>query len=136
MDSEEVVSATAVIGREHYRTELRTRTHVITGDEPVDVGGTDLGPRPGDFLRMSLASCTAITLRMYADRKKYDVNKISVTVSNGPMTEKSTYTTAIHIEGNLSGEEKDRLIQIAKRCPVHKILMNPIEIITELTTTP
>lgn len=136
MDSNEILSATAVIDKEHYRTQLQARTHKIIGDEPADVGGTDLGPRPGDFIRMGLASCTAITLRMYADRKNYDVNKISVTVSNGPMAEKSTYTTAIHVEGNLSGEEKDRLIQIAKRCPVHKILTNPIEIITELTTTP
>ncbi len=136
MDSNEILSATAVIGKEHYRTQIQARTHALIGDEPPDVGGTDLGPRPGDFLRMSLASCTAITLRMYADRKNYDVNKISVTVSNGPMTEKSTYTTAIHIEGNLSSEEKERLIQIAKRCPVHKILSNPIEIVTELTTTP
>lgn len=136
MDSKEILSATAVIGKEHYRTTLQARKHKIVGDEPIDVGGTDLGPRPGDFLRMSLASCTAITLRMYAVRKGYDVSKISVTVSNGPMTEKSTYTTAIHIEGNLLSEEKDRMIQIAKRCPVHKILTNPIEIITELTTTP
>lgn len=135
MDSNEILSATAVIGKEHYRTQLQARTHAIIGDEPVEVGGTDLGPRPGDFIRMALASCTAITLRMYADRKNFNVNKISVTVSNGPMTEKSTYMAAIHIDGQLSDEQKQRLIQIARLCPVHKILTHPIEIITELTTT-
>lgn len=136
MDTNEILSATAVIGKEHYRTQLQARTHAIIGDEPEEVGGTNLGPRPGDFIRMSLASCTAITLRMYADRKNFDVDKISVTVSNGPMKEKSTYTTVIHIDGRISDEQKQRLIQIARLCPVHKILTHPIEINTELTTTP
>lgn len=136
MESKEILSAVAVIGRETYRTALSARTHHITADEPADVGGTDLGPRPGDFLRMGLASCTAITLRMYADRKKYDVERIQVKVSNGPFESKTTYVTEIELTGKLTEEEKERLLQISKRCPVHKILTSPIEIQTLMRVSP
>jgi putative redox protein len=131
---EGILVATAIIGLDTYKTELTARTHRLIGDEPPDVGGTDLGPRPGDFLRMSLASCTAITLRMYANRKKMNVQQIQVTVSNGPTTEKTVYQTDIQITGNISAEERERLIQIAKKCPVHKILTNPIEVEHTLTS--
>ena len=105
METNEILSAQAVIGRETYRTELRARTHTIIGDEPVEVGGTDLGPRPGDFMRMALASCTAITLRMYADRKQFDVETVRVQVSNGPFSGKTVYTSEIEITGRLSKEQ-------------------------------
>jgi len=125
---EGILSATAVIGTDTYKTELTARTHKLIGDEPVDVGGKDLGPRPGDFLRMSLASCTAITLRMYSNRKNMDVKQIEVTVSNGPTTDKTVYQVDVKITGNISDEDRERLIQIAKKCPVHKILTNPIQV--------
>jgi len=132
MESNEILSATASIGRETYRTELQARTHSVLADEPVDAGGTDLGPRPGDFLRMALASCTAITLRMYADRKKFHVDRIDVKVSNGPFDGKSTYRTEIELTGSLTDEQQQRMLQIAKLCPVHKILTNPIVVNTTL----
>ena len=130
---EGILSATAVIGIDAYKTELNARTHKLIGDEPIDVGGKDLGPRPGDFLRMSLASCTAITLRMYSNRKNMDVKQIEVTVSNSPTTDKTVYQTEIKITGNISDADRERLIQIAKKCPVHKILTNPIQIEHTLT---
>lgn len=133
MEKNEILSAVAVIGRDTYRTELTARAHKIIGDEPVEVGGTDLGPRPGDFIRMGLASCTAITLRMYADRKKFDVERIEVKVSNGPFEGKTTYVSEIEITGRLTSEQRDRMLQIAKLCPVHKTLTNPVEIQTQLT---
>lgn len=136
MESKEVQTAIAVIGKDHYRTTLQSRTHTLVGDEPLDIGGEDLGPRPGDFVRMALASCTAITLRMYADRKQWPVDQIEVRVSNGPFQEKTTYTSDIEITGNLSDEQKERMVQIAKLCPVHKTLTNPIEIITQLSLIP
>lgn len=82
---------------------------------------------------MGLASCTAITLRMYADRKQWNVERIVVKVSNGPFAEKTRYQTDIEIAGQLSQEQKERLMQIAQKCPVHKTLINPIEIETSLT---
>ena len=135
MASQEVQTATATIGRELYHTTLQSRTHTVIADEPPDVGGKDIGPRPGDFMRMALASCTAITLRMYADRKQLDVEKIEVKVSNGPFAEKTTYTTEIEITGSLNDVQKDRMLQIAKLCPVHKTLTNPVEINTHLSLT-
>jgi putative redox protein len=132
MASKEVQSATAEIGKTLYHTELHARTHALIADEPLDVGGLDEGPRPGDFMRMALASCTAITLRMYADRKQFEVDKIKVKVSNGPFDQKTVYTSEIEITGNLTPEQKDRMLQIAKLCPVHKTLTNPVEIQTEL----
>jgi putative redox protein len=132
MASKEVQSATAEIGKTLYHTELHARTHALVADEPLDVGGLDEGPRPGDFMRMALASCTAITLRMYADRKQFDVEKIRVKVSNGPFDQKTVYTSEVEIVGKLTDEQRDRMLQIAKLCPVHKTLTNPVEIQTQL----
>jgi putative redox protein len=123
-----IAIATATIGNETYKTELRARTHTIVADEPPDVGGKDLGPRPGDFIRMGLASCTVITLRMYANRKKLDVAKIRVSVSNGPTVDSTTLHTEIEITGNITEEQRTRMMQIAKLCPVHKMLSKPIVI--------
>lgn len=122
----------AVIGRETYRTEMLVRKHIVIADEPPDAGGTDLGPRPGDFLRMSLASCTAITLRMYADRKGYAVEQIQVEVSTTEQPGRTSFQSDIEIKGQLTEEQRDRMMQIAKLCPVHKALTNPIEIETTL----
>lgn len=123
---------TATIGKNHYETVLTASSHHLLADETQDKGGTNLGPAPEEFLMMSLASCTAITLRMYADRKKWPVEKIRVEVK----TEKSSTTTIFHcqvyLEGVLDGGQRQRLLQIAKACPVHKTLTNPIEIKTEL----
>ncbi len=136
METDEILSAVATIGRGHFHTELQARTHSLIGDEPIEVGGKDEGPRPGDFVRMGLASCTAITLRMYADRKQWNVERIRVEVSNGPFNKGTSYHTKIEIDGSLSAEQKERMLQIARLCPVHKILTNPIEIQTQITVTP
>jgi putative redox protein len=123
---------TAVIGQDHYRTELFTSGKTIIADEPEDVGGTNLGPAPGEFLMISLASCTAITLRMYADRKKWSVTKIKVEVAVERLDNKTLLKREIVLEGNLEGDQRQRLLQIANSCPVHKMLTNPIAINTTL----
>lgn len=132
MEGEKV--AVATIGNDVYRTELTARKHHVVADEPEDVGGKDLGPRPGDFYRMSLASCTAITLRMYANRKNFEVKQIQVTVSTEEGVGKTILHTNIEISGRLDEAQRQRMLQIAKLCPVHKVLTNPIEIETTLTT--
>lgn len=126
-DSRTVV---ATIGREKYSTQLSNTVHTLVADEPADKGGQDAGPTPGDYMRMSLASCTAITLRMYADRKKLDVEKIMVTVTSEQQEYKTVFTCAITVTGNLTEEQRTRLDEIAHKCPVHKVLTNPIEIET------
>lgn len=125
--------AVATIGEEVYKTELVARNHTLIADEPIDVGGKNVGPRPGDFLRMSLASCTAITLRMYANRKNFDVKQIQVSVSSKEVEGGTEFDTVVEILGNLDEAQHQRLLQIAKLCPVHKVLTNPITINTQLS---
>ncbi len=125
-----MVSAT--IGKEHYRTELFIAGHTVIADEPQELGGTNLGPSPGQFLMLSLASCTAITLRMYADRKKWSVDKIKVEVASEKIDTKTFFKREISFEGAIDDEQRKRLLQIANSCPVHKTLTNPIEVQTVL----
>lgn len=123
---------TAIIGQDHFRTELIASGKTITADEPEELGGTDSGPAPGEFLMISLASCTAITLRMYADRKKWNVSKIKVEIASEKIDNKTLFKREISIEGDIEEDQRQRLLQIANACPVHKVLTNPIEINTVL----
>jgi putative redox protein len=122
----------AIVGLDHYKTTVITDTHSLVADEPVDNGGRDLGPHPGDFLRMSLATCTAITLRMYADRKGYDIKQIEVKVNTRDVENKTVFDTQILVTGNIDDAVRTRMMQIAKLCPVHKMLSRPIEIETKM----
>jgi putative redox protein len=123
---------TATICRDAYKTELITSGHRVIADEPEELGGGNLGPAPGEFLMISLASCTAITLRMYADRKKWNVEKIKVEVAFEKAQYKTIFKREISFDGELDDEQRNRLLQIANSCPVHKTLTNPIEIDTKL----
>lgn len=124
---------TATIGRDTYKTELITSGHRAVADEPEELGGANLGPAPGEFLMISLASCTAITLRMYTDRKKWNIEKIKVEVAFEKAQYKTIFKREISFEGELDEEQRNRLLQIANSCPVHKTLTNPIEIETSLS---
>src|SRR5882672_3441719 len=123
---------TASIGREQYRTEIITSGHHLIADEPDEVGGKNLGPGPGEFLMVSLASCTAITLRMFADRKQWPLERIRVEVTSDRLDKATIFVRHVYLEGPLDDEQRQRLLEIANACPVHKVLTNPIEIKTEL----
>lgn len=123
---------TATIGKDHYQTVLTNSRHQIIADEPKEYEGTDLGPNPHELLMMSLASCTAITLRMYADRKKWEIEQIIVEVNYSKEQGKNTFNRQISVVGSISEDEKTRLLHIANACPVHKTLTHPIEINTTL----
>jgi putative redox protein len=123
---------TAVIGKEHYKTELTASGHSLLADETVEVGGTGLGPAPGEFLQLSLASCTAITLRMYATRKSWSVEEIRVEVSSENLNDITVFQRDIYLTGSLSAEQQKRMLQIANSCPVHNTLTHPIQIKTKL----
>jgi len=125
--------ASAIIGADQpYKTNIILDNHTLIADEPLDNGGKDLGPSPGDFLRMSLASCTAITLRMYANRKGFDVKQIEVKVHTEQVTDKTIFHCDIEITGDLDVHQRKRMLQIANACPIHKMLTNPIEILTRM----
>jgi putative redox protein len=97
--------------------------HTLALDEPVESGGTDTGPRPTQLLAASLAACTAITVEMYADRKGWDLGRIEVDVDysyDGPVP--SAFTVGVRLPLSLSDEQRQRLLAVAERCPVHKVL--------------
>ncbi len=108
-----------------YLTRMTTRTHAFEADEPVEVGGTDTAPTPVELLMGSLASCTAITLRMYAARKQWPLEGVSVQVH---YTAKPTPTMVKHIavSGPLDDVQKARLLEIAEACPVAKLLRSGV----------
>src|SRR5690242_5051047 len=92
---------TATIGKNKFSTSLSNGVHMVLADEPSEAGGGNAGPTPGDFLRMSLASCTAITLRMYADRKGFDIDQIKVEVTTEQLEGRTTFHRQVHLSGNI-----------------------------------
>lgn len=122
----------ATLGRNKYKTDLVATGHHLVADEPEDVGGTNEGPAPGQYLQLSLASCTAITVRMYADRKQWPLEKIRVEVDTEKIEGKTVFKRQVFLEGNLAEDQRERLLQIANACPIHKTLTNPIEVQTVL----
>lgn len=125
---------TANIGTELYKTEIESETNLIISDEPKSSGGQDLGFAPNELLASSLAACTAITLRMYANRKGWDLTDVKVEVSfeTDSLENKFKIVRDIQLLGNLDEDQQARLLIIADKCPIHKILTNPIEITTAL----
>jgi putative redox protein len=119
-----------------YATDLHAANHIAIADEPTNVGGKDIGPAPGDYLCMSLASCKAITLRMYVQRKKWNINNIKVTVSLERLetegTAKHIFHAEISVDETTPAEQKERLVYIAKACPISKLLSKQNEVVTRL----
>lgn len=123
----------ASLDKTNYYTHISSGENSIIADEPKDKGGENKGLKPTELLASSLASCTAITLRMYMERKGWTAEKINVSVNMlDPNEEKMThFERKIEFEGaDLSEEQIKRLEKIADACPVHKILMG-----TNIVTT-
>lgn len=102
----------------------------IVVDEPADAGGTDTGPRPTQLLATSLAGCTAITIELYAGRKGWDMDGLEVTVDMQSDAERKPTHFAVEValpEG-LDDEQRKKLMVIAEKCPVHKLLEHGAEI--------
>jgi putative redox protein len=110
--------------RQGYEHEIEIREHRLISDEPERRGGTDNGPTPTELLAASLASCTAITIEMYADRKEWDLGQLEVEVD---FTESENempagFDVQIRIPAQLSEDQHRRVLVIAGKCPVHKAL--------------
>lgn len=131
---------TATIGLSGFRTEVSARSHAIIADEPVPLGGTDLGPTPYEFLLTALATCTVITLRMYADRKQWPLASASVSLRTRRSHELDCENcetkkvdigrieSRIDLGGPISDEQRVRLLEIAGRCPVKQTLERGISV--------
>lgn len=129
-----MIKVTASTGKSRYKTDIKTDDHIIVSDEPLSMGGKNLGFTPSQLLASSLASCTGITLRMYADRKGWELEEtmIDVTFDNKPETKSPKITMNIRVFGTLDETQRNRLLEIAHNCPIHKLLEKSIEISTVL----
>ena len=131
----EISKVKASIGRNRYYTVIQTDKHELIGDEPIENNGTDLGPDPYEFILAGLATWTAATLRMYADRKGWDLEQLEIELSLQVEREGTTQTTNIlrelHFVGNLDDEQKAMLLNIAEKCQVHNLLTNQVIITTK-----
>jgi len=118
-------------------TIVKANGHEMIADEMEDVGGGNLGPSPMDYLCMSLASCKAITLRMYAQRKHWEIDTIHVKVDfiyNGDaIIGTNTFHCQITVTGKIDEAQQKRLQEIAKICPVSRVLLKQNEVVTNVS---
>ncbi|MGI9546280.1 MAG: bifunctional alpha/beta hydrolase/OsmC family protein [Flavobacteriaceae bacterium] len=127
-----------------FTTQMNVGGHYLTGDEPVKFGGNDFGPSPYEFVSAGLSACTAMTLQMYARRKKWELQNVEVHTSYGKVhaedcagceSERSkidTFKREIKLTGDLDSTQRRRLLEIADKCPVHRTLESEAEIQTQL----
>ena len=131
-------------GKSGFQTEINANGHSLIADEPISVGGTNLGPTPYDYLVAALGSCTSMTLRMYADRKKWPLEDVVVRLKHQKVYAKDCeecedknvkideIEREIEVYGPLDEAQKKRLLEIADRCPVHRTLHSQIVVKTKL----
>jgi len=132
------------LGDTGFTTEIMARHHSLTADEPVSAGGNDYGPSPYELLEASLGACTAMTLQMYARRKKWDLQEVVVRLKHykdyagdkqNPENTSSKidhFDRVIEVKGNLDDSQQQRLLEIANRCPVHRTLHSEVKVSTTL----
>lgn len=127
-------------GDGQYQQDVRIGPHHFLADEPPDVGGDGTGPNPFDLLLASLGACTSMTLRMYAAHKQLPLERVRVRLKHekikgdsGPV---DRITREITIEGDLDAKQRERMLQIADRCPVHRTLHGEVQVETRETTAP
>lgn len=130
-----VVVAENGLGR--YQQDVTVGQHVLIADEPLSIGGEDAGPAPFDFLMAGLGACTSMTLRMYAERKGLALTRVSVALSHEKIDfegkPRDRINRTITLEGELSEEQRQRLLEIAEKCPLHRALSQPLLIASTLT---
>jgi putative redox protein len=107
-----------------YKHVVQVRQHKLQADEPVDTGGDDSAPSPQELLAASLASCTAITMEMYAQRKGWDIGGVEVEAEYTPAERgcPTKFTLTLRLPSDISEEQVERLRVIAAKCPVHRTL--------------
>jgi putative redox protein len=136
-DAQPTTVSVSESGHGRYQQELRAGRHTLIADEPLAAGGADAGPAPYDFLLAALGSCTSMTLRMYAERKNLPLTRISVDLSHEKIDADGggrvdRIGRVIALEGDLSAEQRNRLLEIANKCPLYRTLSSDIRIDTRI----
>lgn len=124
-------------GQGRFTQEVTAANHSFTADEPEDMGGLDSGPAPYDMLLAALGSCTSMTIRMYADQKKWPLEGVTVEMTHHKETgadniRRDVITREITLEGPLDDTQRARLLEIANKCPIHKTLESKPDIQSSL----
>ncbi len=124
---------------EGYKQEIKSAHHHFVADAPAQVGGADAGPDPHELLLASLGACTSITMQMYAKRKGWDLKDLNIKVTedkvddaNNPGQQMSRINREIVIGGDLPADQVEALKAVADKCPIHKLLSGPKQIVTEI----
>lgn len=128
--AEKVARASAAIGTDRYHVDLRARRHQLAADEPTSHGGADTGPTPFELLLSALGACTAITLRMYADRKGWPLVGVEVRLVQQRVGDQDQITRQIRLDGDLDDSQRARLLDIAERTPVTRAIKQGLPIDT------
>jgi putative redox protein len=125
-ESERLARMRATVRRDDgsFKHTVQVREHQLTVDEPPELGGSDAGPDPQELLAVSLASCTAITMEMYAARKGWDIGRVEVEVQYSPAERgcPTRFELVMRLPEDLPEEQAERLRVIAAKCPVHRVL--------------
>ena len=119
-------------GRGRFQAEIAVRGGTILADEPIEVGGGGTGPTPYELLSAALAACTAMTLKLYAERKGWSLPPFSVEAAHSAVAARDRFTRQIAFEGPLAPEQEAKMLEIADKCPVHRTLVRGFEIVTHV----
>lgn len=132
MSAENIITAKVTeTGKSNYAVTIEVSGHTIIGDEPIAAGGGNLGPAPHDLLLSALGECTAMTVRWYAIRKKWPLDKVEVKLSFQTIDKVGVFEKHVMVFGDdLSEEQRQKLIEIAAKCPVQRTLEGAMEIRT------
>jgi len=128
-----VTHTRCTIGTTAYAVTIEAGNHTLTADESPAHGGRDAGPAPFDLLLSGLGACTAITLRMYAERKQWPVRKVAVDLRYRKEGDRGRVDRSIEVEGDLSAEQRTRLAEIAEKTPVTLTVKAGVDIVTTVT---
>jgi putative redox protein len=122
-------------GQKPWGQVLMDGTHLFFADEPEALEGNNTGPTPTDLVLMGLGACTAITCRMYAARKGWQIDRIAVRLRY-KSEDHMSISRVIELDGPLDAEQRERIFQIAEKCPVHKMLTQTVAVATEFAPAP
>ena len=124
--------AEANIGTTNYAVAIKAGHHELNSDESIAMGGQDCGPAPYELLCSALCACTAITLRMYAERKQWPLRGLHVAVHFRPEGEEQALDRVLKFDGELDDQQRARLADIAERTPVTLTLKQGLPVVTTL----